>query len=418
MKSPIRILWLIILAALSSLFLDWLPLRFEIKYLIYILLLGSLFFVALRQRENKAKILIANIAIIELFLGGLLIFPLIYSKLSRKPLSVDFLSLRYNLIKSSTDSRRSNLLTYSPLAGRRLKKSLPGLTTNLGTRYVPSADSPSAPYKRAVLLQGGSTTFDTQNNPESSWANRLQQQLNASHGDVIVVNMGLPGATTSEAITQLAFLDHDTLPNIVCTIQYHGWNDLRNNWVPALNSSYSNWHLLNQTYRGPRSASSFSPLLSVILFLATRLNPFNAIPYEPSPLSTRPAAAASGILDPNLSRTFISNLKTITALSKRYGAKVLVVKQQLNYPLLNASLGSYGWLPNVLDKKLPTLNDALFDKLKNSHVNHPSEGILLLETNYFSANRQFFADNGHFNNIGARKFADFLHSYVVSHCLK
>ena len=417
MKAPVRLFILIAVAVFSSALLHWLPLRYEIKYILYILFLGLLLFATIHKKKNRAKILLFNIAVVELILGGLLILPLIYSKLSGKPLPVQFLSIRYNLTQSYADSKRSNLLIYSPLTGRRLKKSQPGLTTNLGTRSVPSADSPSSPYKRTVLLQGGSTTFDTQNNPESSWANKLQDQLNASHGDVLVVNMGLPGATTSEAITQLAFLDYDSLPNIECTVQYHGWNDLRNNWVPALDPSYSNWHLLNQTYRGPKSASSFSPLLSIILFLASRSNPFNAIPYEPSPVGTRPAVATSGNLDPDLSRIFISNLKTISALSKRYGAKVLIVKQQLNYELLNASLGSYGWLPNVLDKELPTLNDALFDQLQQTNLKHPSEGTFILATDQFSTNRQYFADNGHFNNLGARKFADFLHHYIVSHCL-
>ena len=80
-----------------------------------------------------------------------------------------------------------------------------------------------------IICLGGSSTFATGVTDEFSWPYLLQLKLGP---DYRVMNLGVPGFTTVEALMQLSTLPIEFKPGFI--INYHGWNDLKN------------YHLINE----------------------------------------------------------------------------------------------------------------------------------------------------------------------------
>lgn len=293
---------------------------------------------------------------------------------------------------------------FSILTGRRLLPS-DGDHDAFGFRRVPDR---SNNYSSQIAIYGGSTTYDVLVDSKDSWPNQLQILLNDSGlSGVAVRNLGMPGASTSEAIVFQGFYDYDQLKGIypVCSIHYHGWNDLRNNYVPNLDPAYADWHLLNQANRG-RMGSKYSSIIALASATVPRIFTGNTIPNESPALNP----SAQQKLDKNLVRIVQRNVRTIVALSGKNGGKTLFIPQILN-PAKLTEQSRYGWLPNVDDNRVMPLLAELNNIVR---ITATEMGAIFAEDIHQSkfANDDF-GDNGHFNSKGSQKFAGLVYPYLL-----
>ena len=214
--------------------------------------------------------------------------------------------------------------------------------------------------------------------------------------------------TTSEAISFASFYDYHISKSRypTCSIHYHGWNDLRNNYVPNLNPAFSNWHILNQTNRGPIFGSTYSSLVAFSQYIASISIKYNKIPYEKNAIVENPPQN----LDPSLKKIILLNLNTIKALSNKEGGKLLLVPQILN-PDGFPNSSRYGWLPNVNDDKVLELIGEQNILIKNYAKKTNTLFSEKIKQDLFES--KDFHDNGHFNKYGAIKFAKLILPYVL-----
>jgi len=291
---------------------------------------------------------------------------------------------------------------FSILTGRRLLSSDDDHDA-FGFRRVPDR---SNNYSSQIAIYGGSTTYDVLVDSKDSWPNQLQILLNNSgRSDVAIRNLGLPGASTSEAIVFQSFYDYDQLKDLypVCSIHYHGWNDLRNNYVPNLDPAYADWHLLSQVNRG--MGSKYSSIIALTSAMVPRIFTGNTIP-KPSP-ALNPSAKQK--LDKNLEKIIRRNIKTIVAISSKNGGKALFIPQILN-PAKFTEQSRYGWLPNVDDNRVMPLLAELNKIVRTTATEMGA--IYAVNVNQSKFTNDDFVDNGHFNSAGSKKFAVLVYPYL------
>lgn len=128
--------------------------------------------------------------------------------------------------------------------------------TGDNTRWTGASENDDGLIKVAVL--GGSTTFSTGVTDEDSWPALLQQKLGP---DYSVINYGVPGYSTAEAIIQMALIVPESKPDIVIFLE--GWNDIRNYHKPDLGEDYYA-HGVERTYRLMKRAHNRGNILAAI----------------------------------------------------------------------------------------------------------------------------------------------------------
>lgn len=312
----------------------------------------------------------------------------------------------------STENHDNQLLkraNFSPLLGRSLIPNQFGHTKE-GFRDVPGKPSK---YDSIINIYGGSTTYDISVSPEESWPNQLQKKLKlAGYSTLKVRNLGIPGGTTSEAIVYSSLYDLDNGIKPKCSIHYHGWNDLRNNYVPNLENSY-NWHLRSMTEAGS-IGSKFSTIHGIINLLASKIWTTGQLHHINKQSIPPRVDDAPQDLDPKFKLIYNQNLDTLISLGKRHGGEVVFSPQILNPEELK-SPGRYGWLPNVDDRSVMKLITKL---------NKIAEQRAILSNSLFAAqikqslfDSEDFTDNGHFSKQGSKKFASLLAPSVIE-CLE
>lgn len=99
-----------------------------------------------------------------------------------------------------------------------------------------------------IVCIGGSTTYTTAASWENAYPNRLQEELRSrGRTNVLVVNAGIPSATTWESLTNFEFRVIDLDPDLV--LIYHAANDLESRfvWPPeAYLGDNSGWRVLDE----------------------------------------------------------------------------------------------------------------------------------------------------------------------------
>ncbi len=88
-----------------------------------------------------------------------------------------------------------------------------------------------------VVALGGSSTYCAGVSDNETWEYFLSQQLGANHE---VINMGAPGGTSIETMSQTALLFSDVQPDIA--LYYLGWNDAQVQHVQDLWPDWSDSH--------------------------------------------------------------------------------------------------------------------------------------------------------------------------------
>jgi hypothetical protein len=174
--------------------------------------------------------------------------------------------------------------------------------TNIHTRWTGAPEDNGNLVRVAVL--GGSIAFGTGVTDSDSWPTLLQSKL-GNHFSVI--NYGVPGYSTAEAIIQLALIVPEAKPHFV--ILYEGCNDIRNYHEKKLGVDYYGHgvrQLENLEILKSKENSVFDKLynVSAIVRLAGKIRTKLSSPSNTQ--SDKP----SDIYDPFVDRIYVRNLKT------------------------------------------------------------------------------------------------------------
>jgi len=341
-----------------------------------------------RKLVGTAFLLFVNVSILLCLLAGLELAA-----------QVAFFAKHGHFLFEKQVVFHDQLFELHPYLAGRLRKGVSILhegkrisTTSLHTRWTGAAASDSGLIRVAVL--GGSTTFGTGVSDEDSWPALLQKELGGAYA---VINYGVPGYSTAEAIVQMALLVPEKRPHFV--LFYEGWNDLPNYHDPALGPDYFS-HGMNQygnLHIDVEPPKTFVQKMAQVSALAHLVSEMKSHGSHPEPVFATP--------DPYVDRLFVRNLKTLALLSKQIGASALFVPQVLNERRYRGEPGGKRWTPRIQSAALPELM-LRFDALMQQACSEArSDCRVLSEVLRQDWQPQDFVDEGHFSRVGGEKFA-------------
>lgn len=187
-----------------------------------------------------------------------------------------------------------------------------------------------------------------------------------------------------------------------------GWNDIRNAYLPNLDSAYADYHLLSQidSLQVRRKPEGFSPLARLLGSIVRKK--YDSIPY---PERYKPLDVIQGP-DKNLEKIFVRNIDSIVALNKAHGIKTVFIGQLLN-PARLVGDKAYGWLPLVKDKDVWPLQKH-FNAVLEQHSKALNVGFISIDVENFKDSD--FVDNGHFSIDGSAMFAKLIAPRIQKLC--
>jgi len=248
--------------------------------------------------------------------------------------------------------------------------------------------------KRRIICYGGSSTFCTQVSDDETWTHYLEEALGATGNEVL--NTGFPGYSTAEIIIQTALQQFDLSPD-VC-VYYLGWNDIRSSNIENLKSDYSGFH-------GPSQINNLrldGLLIHSRLATAQLIRHLSALSKT---ISKLPSQDTSSEIDERALDIYRSNLKTLIAICKARGVKIVMVPQVLNYSRLTSDK-PYNWAPLIKEKDvkkfMEAYNKALIEVSIQENVMCAKE---VLTEKWVEED---FVDEGHFSAQGNKKFASLI----------
>ena len=274
-------------------------------------------------------------------------------------------------------------------------------TTEIGTRWTGSASGATNTIKIAVL--GGSTTFGTGVTDTETFPAHLQSILGDRY---TVLNYGVPGYSTAEAIIQLALVLPEHRPDIV--ILYEGWNDIRNYHYPGVEGDYYSHGMMQYenlalpVVREPLTLYAHLAQVSATIRFAQKFKALFADRRESPPTGSEGSHRTP---DPNVDAIYLRNLKTLKMLSRNLGARVLFVPQVLNLSEFRGKTGSRKWSPHIVDDAMPALLKQFNSQMMDACQPHETDCSVLREVLTEKWVPQDFIDDGHFSAQGGAKFA-------------
>jgi lysophospholipase L1-like esterase len=264
-----------------------------------------------------------------------------------------------------------------------------------------------APGVRRILCAGGSTTFDLGAADDgAAWPALLEAALpGAGLPAAEVWNAGFPGWTSAENLISFALRDGDLEPDLV--IFYQGINDLQ----PAAHQPF------DRGYEGGHAAESrlalglgLPPIAwserSLLLEKARDLLGQQRDPWQRLKLPA--AGGRQARIPPEAVAAFERNVRSLTALARSRGSRLLLVTQPLRLRRETAAADRdylAGWLqglePQAAAGELERLNEVL--------RRQAGEGVALAdaarEIGWEDAD---FVDPMHTSEAGSRKLAAYL----------
>jgi len=252
-----------------------------------------------------------------------------------------------------------------------------------------------------ILCLGGSTTFCVGVSTGETWPEQLQKELSGlPSGPVDVVNSGVPGYSSAENVIQLALRDYALNPGIV--ILFQGLNDLRSSHAPDLTPDYAWSHGDHQAKTldvAWRDGASIIALRYYALQALRKISPPQ--PQDPV-VHSEP--------DLQLAEIFRSNLRSIAALTRKSGARLLLVPQVLWEPLI-ALKDRDGWIPFVDPKsvmvQMSALNDVMREVAREENASF-AQSVL----DYPWTVEDFAGDYCHFSARGCIHMAQLLAAHL------
>lgn len=258
------------------------------------------------------------------------------------------------------------------------------------------------PGTRRVLCAGGSTTFDLAAADEAStWPALLEARL----GGVEVWNAGFPGWTSVENLISFALRDGDLEPEVV--VFFQGINDLQPGAHLPFDREYVAGHAAESRLAlgldlPPIAWSERSLLLERVRDLLGE----EADPWQR--LQAPVAGERRTRLPDEAVTTFERNVRSLVALARARGSRVLLVTQLLR-PRSGSRAADLDYLAGWLQGLEPSAAQGELDRLAEVLRRHRGEGVALAD-----AAREIvwedadFADPMHTTAAGSRKLADYL----------
>lgn len=281
-------------------------------------------------------------------------------------------------------------------------------STKYHTRLTGAPENDSELIRVAVL--GGSSTFGIGVTDLDSWPAILQRKLGKGFS---VVNYGVPGYSTAEAIIQMSLIVPELKPQFV--ILYEGWNDIHNYHVTHLGEDYYVHGMAqydNLEIPPIHKRNNWGKLyeISAIGRLAAKIKRELAE-------SDVPACPKYDTPDEFVDRIYARNLETLKLLSEHIAPYTLFVPQVLNYPAFknNEDIAACkGWSSHIWNKAMPELMDRFNSIMQSVCTNDDPKclyagGILKVKWE-----QDDFIDDGHFSKKGGEKFADQISEIILS----
>jgi hypothetical protein len=275
-------------------------------------------------------------------------------------------------------------------------------TTSYNTRWTGNPEDDSQLIRVAAL--GGSTTFSTGVTDNDTWPALLQAKLGSKFS---VINFGIPGYSTAEAIIQMALIVPEIKPHFV--ILYEGWNDIRNYHETDLGADYYG-HGMRQ-YGNLSIATSidkgaFNKLYDVsatVRFAAKIKSITMGYPY-PQPYQTFSTP------DPFVDKIYLRNLKTLRLLSQNLLSYIIFVPQVLNWTDYRDSVG---WSRHIENSSMPELLHRLNILMKTVCYDGDPKCVFVDSVLKEKWTPEDFVDDGHFSKKGGEKFAQILGEVIL-----
>jgi len=279
--------------------------------------------------------------------------------------------------------------------------------TGSNTRWTGAREDDNGVIRVAVL--GGLTTFGTGVRDQDTWPALLQQKLGPEYS---VINYGVPGYSTAEAIIQMGLIVPESQPDIVIMLQ--GWNDIRNYHKPDLGADYYA-HGVERTYRLTKPAYNRDNIfdavydMSIIGRLASKVKIKIAKNKEPCPKYEIP--------DPFVDRIYARNLNTLKLLSGQIAEYTIFVPQVLNYKKyeeMEEHDGCNRWTTFIKNSAVPELMDRFNLIMESVCSENDNECIYLASVSEQTWNSEDFVDSSHFSRKGGEKLADIIADTIKS----
>ena len=263
-----------------------------------------------------------------------------------------------------------------------------------------------------ILCAGGSTTFDIlAARDEETWPWRLEGKLRGRGLPVEVWNAGFPGWTSLENLISLAIRDRDLGPDWI--VLFQGINDLQPASHQPFDRQYERGHA-EIAHRAlgfelePLAWHQRSLLLERLRDLLWGVeNPWDALssPSPPvAPLTTLPASAVAA---------YERNLRSLAAVGKDQGARILLVPQTLRLRDEQAEADRTllsDWIPGVV----PEGALRVLEQLNDVERRLAAEGVArLAEPDYPTWPDTSWGDAMHFSAEGSERFATFLEGILL-----
>lgn len=308
---------------------------------------------------------------------------------------------------SNTGSYDSQLFEMHPFLVRRLRKDVTVKhkgktikTTNYHTRWTGAPEDDSKLVRIAVV--GGSTTFGTRVTDRDSWPAILQSKLGNQFS---VINYGVPGYSTAEAIIQMALIVPEAKPHFV--ILFQGLNDIHNYHETGFGVDYYGHGIIQSGKLGiEQSKETFLDKLnhlSAIVRLIRKVS-LRLFPETYQTFNTP---------DPFVDRIYVRNLKTLKLLSENIGAYVLFVPQLLNYSAYIGKEGANPWTRHIKNSAMPELMGR-FNSLMQSVCSENDSKCSFLNCILMEQwVPDDFVDTAHFSKKGGEKFAEAITQYIL-----
>jgi lysophospholipase L1-like esterase len=259
------------------------------------------------------------------------------------------------------------------------------------TRWTGSQQEDGRLIRVAIL--GGSSAFGTGVADEESWPALLQSILGERFA---VINYGVPGYTTAEAIIQMALIVPEKRPHIV--VLYEGWNDLSNYHRAELGADYYG-HGMRQyenldlpVFQRKEDVFATVRLISAIKGMITG--------------GQKSVVEPSAEPDPLVDRIYVRNLKNLKLLAENMDAVVVFVPQVLYEPSLKGDVGSRPWTKYLVSDALPGLMERFNSHLQEVCSAGDGQCVVLRDVTKARWHCDDFLDEGHFSGTGGRKFAE------------
>ncbi len=261
--------------------------------------------------------------------------------------------------------------------------------------------------RTVIAVFGGSSTYDPGSPDGQSWSELLETLLGAER--YAVLNHGVSGYTTVEAVIQTAFYQSSYGVAPRCAIYYEGWNDARVSHLRGLDPAYADYHLPSMV-DALQARRIGGPILAIspVLTLLGRLAVFAFDTVQPA----SPEGEASAAPDRALEAIYARNIGTISAINRGRGIRTIWVGQIMNRAEL-AKDADDSWMPFLRHKDAWPAIERL-NRIARREAERLGDVYVDIPIDAFTS--EDFRDIGHFRPQGSLKFASLLAPAVAGAC--